>query len=282
MYRKTRLKYTDRRGIQAALIICVLLGILFSLLPLVITLVNSLKSHYEVQTNIFSIPSVFRFENYVKAFGEIGTSMLNSIFVSAVASILRIATASVLAYIFTRKQFMGREFLFFCFFVMLLVPSILGTSVLYAFMYEINLIDTYWAMWLPYVAGGQVGVLFLFRTFFRQQPDSIFEAAQIDGAGDVHIFFIMVLPLALPIILLAFINGFTSYYNDYLWPALVMKSTHKLTLMTMLIRASSIYEKNNMGIVFAMYFISGIPLIVTCSISLRYFQSGGFASGMKL
>ena len=192
------------------------------------------------------------------------------------------AFAAVVAYIFAQKEFMGKEFFFYLYLVMMFVPSMLGTSVLYAFMYKINLIDSYWGMWLPYIAGGQAGAIFLFRTFFRQQPKSVIEAAKLDGANDAHIFLLIVVPLAVPIIIYGFIQGFSSYYNDYLWPSLVIKSQEKITLMVMLIRKSSIYESNDWGVVYAMYLISSIPLIVTSGISLKFFSSGGFASGMKL
>lgn len=283
MLKKTvRLRYSDKRSIQTTITIITVLCVVFCLIPLFMTIINSAKSNYEIRTSIFAFPKKINTANYATAFDAIGGNILNSVLVAVVGGFLRMAFAAVVAYIFAQKEFMGKEFFFYLYLVMMFVPSMLGTSVLYAFMYKINLIDSYWGMWLPYIAGGQAGAIFLFRTFFRQQPKSVIEAAKLDGANDVHIFLMIVVPLAVPIIIYGFIQGFSSYYNDYLWPSLVIKSQEKITLMVMLIRKSSIYESNDWGVVYAMYLISSIPLIVTSGISLKFFSSGGFASGMKL
>ena len=283
MLKKTvRLRYSDKRSIQTTITIITVLCVVFCLIPLFMTILNSAKSNYEIRTSIFAFPKRINTANYVTAFDAIGGNILSSVLVAVVGGFLRMAFAAVVAYIFAQKEFMGKEFFFYLYLVMMFVPSMLGTSVLYAFMYKINLIDSYWGMWLPYIAGGQAGAIFLFRTFFRQQPKSVIEAAKLDGANDAHIFLLIVVPLAVPIIIYGFIQGFSSYYNDYLGPSLVIKSQEKITLMVMLIRKSSIYESNDWGVVYAMYLISSIPLIVTSGISLKFFSSGGFASGMKL
>jgi len=280
--KSVRLKYSEKNGIQFVISIIVIFGVLFSLLPLFITIMNSVKSHVEIRLSIFSFPISFVTDNFVTAFSLLESGILNSVFVATVGSMVRVIFASVIAYMFVRKEFMGKEFFFTLYITMMMIPSILGISVLYDFMYKIKLINSYFGLWLPYVAGGQAGAMFLFRIFFKQQPEAIFEAAKIDGANDFYIFIVMVVPLAFPIMLYAFLGGFSSYYNDYLWPALVLKSEDKLTLMTVLLRSSSLYDSTNLGVVYAMYLISGIPLIITSSISLKFFQSGDFASGMKL
>lgn len=282
MHKTVRLKYSEKRAIQWTIAIITSLCVIFCLIPLFMTIINSAKSNYEIRTSIFSLPKTINVANYVTAFSEIGGNILNSVLVAAVGGFLRMAFAAVVAYLFAQKDFMGKEFFFYLYLTMMFVPSILGTSVLYAFIYRTNLINSYWAMWLPYIGGGQAGAIFLFRTFFRQQPKSVMEAAKLDGANDFHIFLMIVIPLAIPIIIYGFIQGFSSYFNDYLWPSLVIKDEVKMTLMVVLIRKSGIYEANDWGVVYAMYLISSIPLIVTSAISLKFFSSGGFASGMKL
>ena len=282
MRNTVRLRYSDEKSIQTTITIITTLCVIFCLIPLFMTIINSAKSNYEIRTSIFSLPKKINFNNYKTAFSEIGGNILNSVLVAAVGGFLRMAFAAVVAYLFAQKEFMGKEFFFYLYLTMMFVPSILGTSVLYAFTYKAKLIDSYWGMWLPYIGGGQAGAIFLFRTFFRQQPKSVIEAAKLDGANDFNIFLMIVIPLAIPIIIYGFIQGFSSYYNDYLWPSLVMKTETKMTLMVVLIRKSGIYEANDWGVVYAMYLISSIPLIVTSGISLEFFSSGGFASGMKL
>ena len=110
----------------------------------------------------------------------------------------------------------------------------------------------------------------------------MFEAAKIDGANDVNIYLKFVLPMALPILMLNFVSIFTSQYNDFLWPSLVIKTDEKMLLMTILQRNAEKFEGKEQGVNYAMYLISGIPLIFTTAISLRYFKDGDFAAGMKL
>ena len=133
------------------------------------------------------------------------------------------------------------------------------------------------------IGGGQAGAMFLFRTFFTQQPASIFESAKMDGANDVKIFIYLVLPLAFPILLLNFVGTFSAQYNDYLWPGLVISSADKRTLMPVIQSVVELLESmQQRGAQYAIYVICSVPLIITTALSLKHFQSGDFASGMKL
>ena len=135
---------------------------------------------------------------------------------------------------------------------------------------------------LPNFAGGQVTALFLFKTFFSQQPKEIYEAARIEGANDFHIFWKITFKLVFPIILFQFVQTFTSLYNDYLWPSLLFNSDFT-TLMPMLVRQQSTFSELSLsGATYAMYMISSIPLMVASIISMKHFSGGDFASGMKL
>ncbi|MGN1098835.1 MAG: hypothetical protein ACI4S9_00690, partial [Christensenellales bacterium] len=88
--------------------------------------------------------------------------------------------------------------------------------------------------------------------------------------------------MALPILMLNFVQMFTAQYNDFLWPSMVIKTDSKMLLMTVLQRCSEVNMGKAEGVNYAMYLVSGIPLIITTVISLRYFKDGDFASGMKL
>lgn len=96
--------------------------------------------------------------------------MLNSIAVAFVGALVNMMLGAVMAYIFSHKQFFGREFLFKIYIIILLVPSVMGMPVLYSFIQKVGLSNSYFGIWLPVIGGGQAGALFLFRTFFVQQP----------------------------------------------------------------------------------------------------------------
>lgn len=283
--KRARIHESERLGVQIVVVTWVTLSIVFSFVPLYVTVLNSMKSHSAIASNIFSfsISSKAIADNFSTAFTRIWKPMLNSIFVAFVGAFLNMLLGAVMAYIFSRKKFFGREFLFKLYIIILLVPSIMGMPVLLTFITRLNLLNSYFAIWLPVIGGGQAGALFLFRTFFVQQPASIFESAKIDGANDYKIFVHLVLPLAYPILLLNFVGTFSAQYNDYLWPGLVISSSDKITLMPVIQSTVEILESlQKRGAQYAMYVICSIPLVITTALSLKHFQSGDFASGMKL
>ncbi len=284
--RRARLKSQDNAVLQTVGYLWVAFSVLFSLLPLLLTILNSLKSNDAVRAGIFTLPTASIFVdlayNYSNAFTIVIMPMLNSILVSFVGAFFNIVFASVLGYIFSRKRFYGKEFLFKLYVIILLVPSILGMSTLYPMMADtFHLKNSYFAIWLPVIAGGQAGALFLLRPFFEQQPSSIYESAMIDGAGDVQAYLYLTVPLALPIMLLNFVGTFGAQYNDYLWPSLILEG-QKLTLMPVLYARASEFESSKQAIGYAAYLLASIPLIITTASSLNQFQSGDFAAGMKL
>lgn len=165
----------------------------------------------------------------------------------------------------------------------MLLPSIMGMPILVPFMQKYFATPIKYFPILPYlapiIAGGQVGALFLFKTFFGQQPLSIYESAKVEGSNDIHMFFKITIPLALPIILYHFIGSFASIYNDYLWASLIMEPG---TMLMPTLQSMTEYFKSEQGAMYMLYVISSFPLIITTAISMRYFSSGDFASGMKL
>ena len=285
------LKHSDKLRIQIVVVIWITACTLFSIFPLFITIVNALKSDAEVQTSIFLMPKLASFGDNLKfnfslAWSYINSSFFRTICLALIGSMFDALLGSILAYIFTYKNFHFKETIFMMFISVMLLPSIMGMPILVPFMtINLNLDDTYVGYLLPNIAGGQVGALFLFRTFFGQQPRSIYESAQIEGANDIDIYCMLTVPLAWPIILYKLVGTFSSLYNDFLWPSLIM--TSNMTLMPLMESASTVFRGEGKseaqhGAMYAMYILSSIPLIFTSIISMKYFSSGDFAAGIKL
>ena len=285
------LKRSDRLQTQVLVVTWVTVCTLFCLIPLFITAINAFKSNLEIETSIFAFPAFDTLTDNIKnnfelAWNGIKAPFIRSIIVPLVGAVLDCVLGSVLAYIFTYKDFHFKETIFFTYISVMLLPSIMGMPILVPFMRgTLGLGDTYLGYLLPNLAGGQIGGLFLFRTFFGQQPKSIYESAQIEGANDVNIYCKLTVPLALPIILYKLVGTFSGLYNDFLWPSLIMDS--KMTLMPIMLSMQKQFTagigtgKQN-GAMYAMYIISSIPLIFTSVISMKYFSSGDFAAGIKL
>lgn len=280
-------KSYHRTDFQIFIVAVVCLATLFSFVSLFVTIINSLKSDTEIITNIFAFPSSGEVwknvaENYSAAWNAVNSYFVRTILIAVAGSFFNCLLGSVLAYIFAYKDFYFKEFFFMAFLSVMLLPSIMGMPILVPFVKNtLHLGETYIGYLLPNFAGGQVSALFLFRTFFGQQPKSIYESAQIEGANDFHIYLHIAVPLSFAIILFHFVGVFGSYYNDYLWPSLILGN--KMTLMPIMRSFQEKFTSDaKRGAMYAMYVISCVPLVITSIISMKYFKGGEFAAGMKL
>ena len=295
MKRYKYLKSQDKLSIQIFIIVWITISVLLTLYPVFITIVNSLKSDYSIRASIFTMPDLFGggfgsmvAENYKIAWNGTETIVgmkvyfLRSVLLAFIGAFFTCVIGTILGYIFTYKEFHFKEVLFMIYLAVMMLPSIMGMPTLIPFVSKtLGLKDTYLGYLLPILSGGQVTSLFLFRTFFGAQPKSVYESAKIEGANDVQIYAELTVPLALPIILYCFVGSVSSQYNDYLWPTLIFE--RNITLMPMMTRLEEFFAKGRMnGAIYAMYMISGIPLIITSAISMKFFASGDFAAGMKL
>ncbi len=267
---------------QTLLYISLAIIILLVLMPLVITFLYSLKLPYEHMMDIWRMPYDPQWGNYVEAFEGIWGNMFNSLLVCVVTTAGVVFFSSVTAYVFSRHKFFGKEVLFSLVLALMMVPAVLTMTPSYLTILNLGLFDTRWALILPGIAGGQVGAIFLFRTFFTQQPASLFESATLDGANDIVMYAKITLPLAVPVLIIQGLGTFSLMYNDFLWPTLVVRTDTIQTLMPRLKYLAESVNKLNPGVAYAMYLLAGVPLAITSLIGLKYFINGDFASGMKL
>ena len=275
----------EKPGVQAAILGVVIFCLLFSFMPLFLTIVNSLKTEEQVKVNAFSFPQLATLfgaakGNFATAWDAIGPYYFSTILVALCGAIGQTLISAVLAYILSFKDFYFKDFIFMLFIAVLLVPSIIGYPILVPLIRDtFDLGDTHLGYLMPIVGGGQVTGMFLFRTFFSQQPKSLYESARLDGANDAVILAKITVPLALPIILYHFVGCFSGIYNEYLWASLILENSQTLTNIMY-----AVVENNTVkyGATYAMYVISSFPLIITVIISMKYFKSGEFAAGLKL
>lgn len=280
-----RLRRSERLRIQIPIVIILAIALTVTMIPFVLTVINSLKANVEVQKNIFSLPATPVWNNYKVAFGFIGANIWNSVYISFVQSFVLVVISAVMAYIFAEVKFFGSNLLFYIYILVMTIPGELNTPVNYAFVYEAKLINSNWAVWLPGWSGAQVSGIFMLRIFFMAQPKSIKEAARIDGANNLQLFLNIVVPLTVPIMIYRFLGAFDGAYNSYLWHTLVLQDQAKMTVISLLILKSEFVKNSDMygfGVLYAMYMVSGIPLIVVSAISLQFFKGTEFASALKM
>ena len=277
-----RLRRQDQLYVQIPTFIIIVIAICFALLPTIITCINSLKTQSEINLSIMAFPKGFEWENYVTAFESVKANILSSLIVAVVGALGQVMIAAVVAYIFSYCQFRGKNAIFYLYISVMFIPSALNLPTLYALSYELDLINSLWGIWLPGWAAGQVGSMFLLRVFFQNQPRTIIEAAQIDGANDLNLALRIVIPMTIPIFIYLFLGAVGSRYDDYLWPSLILREENLKMIATVMMEKSATLSESNMGAAYAMYIVAGIPMIVVSGISLRFFTGVEFSSALKM
>ena len=277
-----RLRTQDQLYVQIPALIIIVIAIGLALLPTIITCINSFKTQSEINLSIMSLPKGFQWENYLEAFNSVKANILSSLIVAIVGALGQVLIATVVAYVFSFCHFSGKNTIFYLYISVMFIPSALNLPTLYALTYKLNLIDSLWGIWLPGWAAGQVGSMFLLRVFFQNQPRTIIEAAQIDGANDLNLALRIVIPMTIPIFIYLFLGAVGNRYDDYLWPSLILREENLKMIATVMMEKSATLSESNMGAAYAMYIVAGIPMIVVSGISLRFFTGVEFSSALKM
>lgn len=270
---------------QILFLLYIFIMVFFALVPLVMTIIFSLKTTEEFQGDAFwSLPKTPVWTNYSSAFLEILPNMMNSIIISVAVSIGAIMLATSTAYVFARIDFPGRAFLFSLLLSLMMVPTVLTMTPTYLTIINLGMKNSWLGLIIPFIAGHQVGSIFLFRTFIEQQPQELFESGRIDGASEFRMCFQIAFPLALPIIGIHFINIFSATYNDYIWGLLLIESQDISPLFPVLkqLVGRVIESTNQLGAEYALYLLAGIPLIFTTMLGLKHSIGGDLSTGIKM
>lgn len=275
----------EKTWAQVIILTVTIFCLVFSFLPLFLTVVNAFKLDDQVKVDAFSLPVLSTILeaagiNFGKAWEVLAPFYFKTILVALIGAVLETLIGAILAYILVVKNFYFKELIFMLFISVLLVPSIIGYPILIPLIRDTFKIgDSYFGYLLPMIGGAQVTGMFLLRTFFSQQPKSLYESAKLDGANDFVLFTRITLPLSLPIVLYYFVGCFSGIYNEYLWASLIMDNNQTVTTIMHSVVASG---EIKYGAAYAMYLLSSLPLIITTVISMKYFKSGEFAAGLKL
>ncbi len=216
---------------------------LFSLFPLYWGLITSFKAPQDVATLppslIINNPSLENYRLFLRGVGVSNAPVLrwflNSLIVTGSTTLGTLLLASLAGYSFARKQFWGRDLIFWTLIGTMLIPEWSTIVPTYVLAYRLDMFDTYWALILPSLASPFA--VFLVRQFMLSLPEEIFQAAKVDGAGELKLWYNIALPLSKPVLGTLGIFVLVSSWNQFLWPLLVL---NKSTMFTLLIGASSI------------------------------------------
>lgn len=266
----------------AEAIVAVVLGLLLvlSLAPFAMMLLLSLKTNADIFTRFWKLPAPFRWDYYHQAVKALWPYLLNTGIIVGIVVPGVVWLSSMAGYALARLRFPGREAVFGAILALLMVPAILTLIPTYSLVQQLGLINTRWALILPYLAGGQVLGIILCRTYFAGLPEELFEAMRLDGASDAAIYRHLALPLSLPTLATVAIMTSLSIYNDYIWP-LVTISDSGLQTFTVGVTMFSGQFNMEYGPTLAGYVVGSIPLIILFAFGMRSFVKGVTAGAIR-
>lgn len=224
-------------------------------------------------------PSLF---NYMLAFesGEIITAYINSFITTAGGVLVSVLSSLLGGYAFSKGTFRGKKIIFLIVMSTMMIPFQTRLIPMHRMFYTFGLTNTYWALILPRILDG-FGIL-LCKQFFDQLPDSLREAAQIDGASEFDTFRRVFLPLTGPITATLIILNFMGIWNDFLWP-LIALTDNKLQTIPVFMSTFATQDSGQYlaGLTMSTATLSIIPIILVFLALQKYIIESIALSGIK-
>ncbi|QYO77637.1 carbohydrate ABC transporter permease [Devosia salina] len=226
------------------------------------------------------VPSEPTLDNYATAFTTMpmGRFLLNSLVVSLASTTLMVLNCAMAGYAFARIPFRGRTTLFYAYLATLMVPQQVTLTPLFVLMTQLGWTNSYQALILP----GSFGAFgtFLMRQFFLKLPREVEEAAFIDGAGYIRIFFRIAIHLARPALATLFIFAFMQSWNNFLWPLIITSDKQMMTLPLGLSSLQGRYT-TDWNVLMAGTVISTVPVLAVYVFAQKYIIQGLSHTGLK-
>ncbi len=262
-----------------------LLGLVFlTFFPFVMMINMSLKKNVDIRLHFLSWPAFNKIEwvNFSKAWSFVKHPIWNSLFVCFVSLFMILFMVSLSGYAFGRMKFRGREFCFAFILIVMMIPYTMLLVPNYKIIRSFGMLNTYWALIVPYIQGQQIFGIVLARTFYESLPMEMFEAAKIDGAGEFQIYTRIALPLSVPTLITVGVTSVTSMYNDYIWPALVLTKGDKIkTFCQIVFNNAAGNGTSDYGMITAAFIIGTLPLLIITVSCLKYYLAGMLQGAVK-
>ena len=227
------------------------------------------------------IPSALRLDNYHGVFERVDflRFFLNSVFVTGCVTIAQLITCSMGGYAFARLRFPGRRIIFILFLASMMVPQHVTLIPVFIIIRGLGLYNNLGALIVPYATS--VFGTFLLKQFFETIPNELEDAAKIDGAGFLQIYWRVMLPLAGPPLATLAILTFNSSWNNFFWPLIFINSSDKMTLPLGMIYLRGQDGVTNSGVLMAAIVLNLVPVLLFFMIFQRRLVEGVTLSGLK-
>ena len=226
------------------------------------------------------LPSAPTLAHYRDLFSRLafGRTFMNSMIVTCGVTLISLVLNSMAGYAFAKLRWPGRDRLFAILVASMAIPLQVGMLPLFLFLKNMHLVNSFWGVMLPSLA--TLFGIFLMRQFMIGIPDDVINAARLDGASEFRIYWSMVLPLSLPVLVTLAIFQFMSIWNDFMWPLIVLTDEAKYTLPVAMASLSGEHAQD-VELMMAGSVVTVMPVLILFLLLQRYYIAGLMAGGVK-
>ena len=252
--------------------------------PLLWMIATSLKD----KTGVFAlppqwIPDPVQFDAYIHLFQleTLGTGIKNTIIVSLTVTIIGTITSSMAAFAFAKLRMPFRNTLFLILLASIMIPYPIIMIPQFVMFSKFGWVDTLLPLIVPGLFGN-ITMIFFLRQYLTNVPYSLIEAAKVDGAGYLQIFFKLIFPVIRPAVAAQFILWFMGVWNDYLAPLIYLNSPEKQTLQVVIANLKATYAiQTDYPLIMAGSVVSLLPVLIVFLIFQKQIIESVALSGVK-
>ena len=270
-----------RRMQRVVLYTLLIVGAVLALLPMLWMLSASLMPSGEASTFpphfLPSRPTVAHYQDLFTRL-SLGRYLFNSALIAIVVTVLSLAINAMAGYAFAKLRFRGRDRLFRVLSMGLVLPVQVAMLPLFLLLKNMGLINTYWGVIIPGLAS--IFGIFLVRQYALSIPDEMLDAARVDGASELRIFWSIVVPGIVPILATLSIWTFLATWNDFMWPLIVLSDDSKYTLPVALANLAGEHVMDT-ELMMAGSVVTVIPVLIVFLFLQRYYIQGVMAGSVK-
>ena len=258
-----------------------------SLFSIYLLIINSTRSHAQLQAGFTLAPNNYFFKNFVKAWEDtalftIPQGMWNSFFIAALSCIVTTYFSAMTAYGVHVYDFALKGFAFNFILIVMMIPTQVSAVGFVQLVKSVHLENTYWPLIIPAIAAPAV-FFYMKQNIESTLPLEVIEAARVDGSNEFRTFNTIALPMLKPAMAVQMIFAFVASWNNYFTPALVIDKSNKWTLPIMMavLRSKINSQSGDLGEVYMMILLSIIPVVIVYLFLSKYIVKGVALGAVK-
>lgn len=233
-------------------------------------------------SNLAFLPSSVTLNSYSQMISKIpiGRSLLNSLLVSTIITSGVLVFGSMIGYALSRMEFKGRNAIFYIIIFTMTLPFQITLIPQYIIMVKFGWIDTYYSLIIPYLINS-LGII-MFRQYFKTLPQSLIDAARLDGCGEFQIIFRILWPNAIPALVTIGIITFMASWNEVLWPLIVIRDESLMTMPQLVtLFAVGGRAESQLGVKLSSAVMLALPIVLAYLFFQKYFIQSMASTGIK-